>query len=49
MSSLLSLMLETADPRPESLSKISGRSKEEVEIELSELLESETLLVGCQS
>lgn len=44
MSSLLSLMLETADPRPESLSKISGRSKEEVEIELSELLESETLL-----
>ena len=44
MSSLITLLLETADPRPEQLAKILGRSKEEIERELEELRQNNTLL-----
>ena len=44
MSSLISLLLETADPRPEQLAKILGRDKEEIERELEELRQNNTLL-----
>jgi len=44
MSSLIPLLLETADPRPEQLAKILGRDKEEIERELEELRQSNTLL-----
>ena len=44
MSSLIPLLLETADPRPERLAKILGRDKEEVERELEELKSNETIL-----
>jgi len=44
MSSLLTLLLETADPRPERLAKILGKDKAEVERELEELRQNETIL-----
>ena len=44
MSSLISLLFETGDPRPENLAKILGKSKQEVEEELEELQENKTLL-----
>ena len=44
MSSLISLLLETADPRPERLAKILGKDKEEVERELEELRQDKTIL-----
>ncbi len=44
MSSLISLLFETGDPRPENLAKILGKSKQEVEQELEELQENKTLL-----
>ncbi|MEL0112492.1 MAG: Lrp/AsnC family transcriptional regulator [Rickettsiales bacterium] len=44
MSDLLSTILETADPRPEVLSKILGRSREEVEAEIQDLRDQGTLL-----
>lgn len=44
MSSLISLLFETGDPRPENLAKILGKEKEEVEQELEELHENKTLL-----
>ena len=44
MSSLISLLLETADPRPERLAKILGKDKEEVERELEELRQNKTIL-----
>ena len=44
MSSLISLLFETRDPRPENLAKILGKSKQEVEQELEELQENKTLL-----
>ena len=44
MSSLIPLLLETADPRPERLAKILGKDKEEVERELEELRQDKTIL-----
>ena len=44
MSSLISLLFETGDPRPENLAKILGKEKEEIEQELEELHENKTLL-----
>ena len=44
MSSLISLLFETGDPRPEKLAKILGKDKSEVERELEELQENKTLL-----
>ena len=44
MSSLISLLFETGDPRPENLAKILGKDKSEVERELEELQENKTLL-----
>lgn len=44
MSSLISLLFETGDPRPENLAKILGKEKEEVEQELEEFYENKTLL-----
>ena len=44
MSSLISLLLETADPRPERLAKILGKEKEEVARELEELRQDKTIL-----
>ena len=44
MSSLISLLFETGDPRPENLAKILGKDKSEVERELEELHENKTLL-----
>ena len=44
MSSLISLLFETGDPRPENLAKILGKDKNEVERELEELQENKTLL-----
>ena len=44
MSSLIPLLLEAADPRPEQLAKILGRDKEEIERELEELRQNKTLL-----
>jgi DNA-binding Lrp family transcriptional regulator len=44
MSSLIPLLLETADPRPERLAKILGKDKEEVERELEELRRNKTIL-----
>jgi len=44
MSSLISLLLETADPRPERLAKILGKDKEDVERELEELRQDKTIL-----
>ena len=44
MSSLIPLLLETADPRPEHLAKILGKEKEQVERELEELRQNNTLL-----
>ena len=44
MSSLISLLFETGDPRPEKLAKILGKDKSEVERELEELHENKTLL-----
>ena len=36
MSSLIPLLLETADPRPSEIAKILGKDKKDVERELSE-------------
>ena len=44
MSSLISLLLETADPRPERLAKILGKDKEDVERELEKLRQDKTIL-----
>jgi DNA-binding Lrp family transcriptional regulator len=44
MSSLISLLLETADPRPERLAKILGKETVEVERELEELRQDKTIL-----
>lgn len=44
MSSLIPLLLETADPSPERLAKILGKDKEEVERELEELRRNKTIL-----
>ena len=44
MSSLISLLFETGDPRPEKLAKILGKDKSEIERELEELQENKTLL-----
>ena len=44
MSSLIPLLLETADPRPERLAKILGKDKAEVERELEELRQDKTIL-----
>ena len=44
MNSLLSLLLETADPRPSEIAKILGKDKEVVEQELSELHENKIIL-----
>ena len=44
MSSLIPLLLETADPRPERLAKILGKDKAEVEKELEELRQDKTIL-----
>ena len=44
MSKLLSILHETADPRPERLAKILGCSVEDVENELEELSKNKTLL-----
>ena len=44
MSDLLSVLQETADPRPERLAKILGCSPQDVESELEELRENKTLL-----
>ena len=44
MSSLISLLLETADPRPEHLAKILGKDKEDVEQELDKLRQDKTIL-----
>jgi DNA-binding Lrp family transcriptional regulator len=44
MSSLISLLFETGDPRPENLAKILGKDKSEIERELEELQENKTLL-----
>jgi DNA-binding Lrp family transcriptional regulator len=44
MSSLISLLLETADPRPERLAKILGKETDEVERELEELRQDKTIL-----
>ena len=44
MSSLIPLLLETADPCPERLAKILGKDKEEVERELEELRRDKTIL-----
>ena len=44
MSSLISLLLESPDPRPEQLAKILGRDKGEIERELEELRQNNTLL-----
>jgi len=44
MSSLIPLLLEAADPRPEQLAKILGSDKEEIERELEELRQNNTLL-----
>ena len=44
MSNLLSLLVETADPRPEYLAKVLGVKQDEVERELAELRDSKTIL-----
>ena len=44
MSDLLSILQETADPRPERLAKILGCTAEDVESELEELRKNKTLL-----
>jgi DNA-binding Lrp family transcriptional regulator len=44
MSDLLSVLQETADPRPERLAKILGCSPQDVESELEELRKNKTLL-----
>ncbi|MDG0965118.1 MAG: Lrp/AsnC family transcriptional regulator [Opitutales bacterium] len=44
MSNLLSVLQETADPRPERLAKILGCAPEDVERELEELRKNKTLL-----
>jgi DNA-binding Lrp family transcriptional regulator len=44
MSSLISLLLETADPRPERLAKILGKETVDVERELEELRQDKTIL-----
>jgi DNA-binding Lrp family transcriptional regulator len=44
MSSLIPLLFETGDPRPEKLAKILGKDKSEIERELEELKENKTLL-----
>jgi DNA-binding Lrp family transcriptional regulator len=44
MSELLSVLQETADPRPERLAKILGCSPQDVESELEELRKNKTLL-----
>lgn len=44
MSSLLSLVVETTDPRPSKLAKILGKDQKEVEKELAELQENKTIL-----
>jgi DNA-binding Lrp family transcriptional regulator len=41
---LISLLLETADPRPERLAKILGKETVEVERELEELRQDKTIL-----
>ena len=44
MNDLLSVLQETADPRPERLAKILGCAPEDVERELEELRKNKTLL-----
>ena len=44
MSDLLSVLQETADPRPERLAKILGCTPQDVESELEELRKNKTLL-----
>jgi DNA-binding Lrp family transcriptional regulator len=44
MSDLLTILQDTADPRPENLAKILGSTPQEVENELEELRKNKTLL-----
>ena len=44
MSDLLTILQDTADPRPENLAKILGSTTQEVENELEELRKNKTLL-----
>ena len=44
MSDLLTVLQDTADPRPEKLAKILGSTPQEVENELEELRRNKTLL-----
>ena len=44
MSSLISLLLETADPVPNASAKILGKDKEDVERELEKLRQDKTIL-----
>ena len=44
MSDLLTVLQDTADPRPEKLAKILGSTTQEVENELEELRKNKTLL-----